>query len=106
MAQITRYSVVWRVCGWNQLKIVPEIGLSPNSGACAGGNSENGAGNIFTAHYKECSLEWQMLTYLSSVSFVVSLWFFLLLALFRFEQNTRVAKRFLGFSIAYEYEKL
>ena len=26
------------------------------SGVCAGGNSENGAGNIFPAHYKECSL--------------------------------------------------
>ena len=25
-------------------------------GACTGGNSENGAGNIFPAHYKESSL--------------------------------------------------
>ena len=37
-------------------KIVPKIRLSPKFGACAGGNSENGTGNIFPAHYKECSL--------------------------------------------------
>ena len=37
-------------------KIVPKIRLSPKFGACAGGNSENGAGNIVPAHYKECSL--------------------------------------------------
>ena len=37
-------------------KIVPKIRLSPKFGACAGGNSENGAGTIFPAHYKECSL--------------------------------------------------
>ena len=37
-------------------KIVPKIRLSPKLGACAGGNSGNGAGNIFPAHYKECSL--------------------------------------------------
>ena len=41
-------------------KIVPKIRLSPKFGACAGGNSENGAGNIFPAHYKECSLAWDM----------------------------------------------
>ena len=28
-------------------KIVPKIRLSPNFGSCTGGNSENGAGNIF-----------------------------------------------------------
>ena len=38
-------------------KIVPKIRLSPKFGVCAGGNSEIGAGNIFPAHYKECSLE-------------------------------------------------
>ena len=37
-------------------KIVLKIRLSPKFGACAGGNSENGAGNIFPANYKECSL--------------------------------------------------
>ena len=37
-------------------KIVPKISLSPKFGACAGGSSENGLGNIFPAHYKECSL--------------------------------------------------
>ena len=30
-------------------KIVPKIRLSPKFGTCAGGNSENGAGNIFRA---------------------------------------------------------
>ena len=48
-------------CGLAQVrvesdKIVPKIRLSPMFGACAGGNSENGTGNIFSAHYKECSL--------------------------------------------------
>ena len=37
-------------------KIVLKIRLSPKLGACAGGNSENGAGIIFPTHYKECSL--------------------------------------------------
>ena len=37
-------------------KMVPKIRLSPKFGACAGGNSGNGARNIFPAHYKECSL--------------------------------------------------
>ena len=36
-------------------KTVPKIRLSPKFGACMGGNSENCAGNIFPAHYKECS---------------------------------------------------
>ena len=36
------------------VKIVPYIGPSPNIGARAGGNSENGAGTISTEHYKEC----------------------------------------------------
>ena len=38
-------------------EIVPKIRLSPKFGACAGGSSENGAGNILPAHYKECSLD-------------------------------------------------
>ena len=38
-------------------KIVPKIRLSSKFGVCAGGNSENGAGNIFPVHYKECSLD-------------------------------------------------
>ena len=37
-------------------KIVPKIRLSPKFGACTGRNSQNGAGNRFLAHYKECSL--------------------------------------------------
>ena len=37
-------------------KIVLKIRLSPKFGACAGRSSENGAENIFPAHYKECSL--------------------------------------------------
>ena len=37
-------------------KIVAKVRLSPKFGTCAGGNSENGAGNIFPMHYKECSL--------------------------------------------------
>ena len=37
-------------------KIVPKIRLLPKFGACPGGNSENGMGNIFPTHYKECSL--------------------------------------------------
>ena len=37
-------------------EIVPKIRPSPKFGTCVGGNSENGAGNIFPAHYKECSL--------------------------------------------------
>ena len=40
-------------------KMVPKIRLSPQFGACAGGSSENGVGNIFPAHYKECSLGWK-----------------------------------------------
>ena len=35
-------------------KIVLKIRLSPKF--CTGRNSENGAGNIFPAHYKECNL--------------------------------------------------
>ena len=38
------------------VKIVPKIRLSPKFDACADGNSENCAGNIFPTHYKECSL--------------------------------------------------
>ena len=41
-------------------KIVPKIRLSPKLGACAGGNSENGKGNIFPAHCKDCSLALDM----------------------------------------------
>ena len=37
-------------------KIVLKIRLSSKFGACAGGNSENSAGNIFPADYKEYSL--------------------------------------------------
>ena len=37
-------------------KTVPKIRLLPTFGACAGGNSENDAGNILPAHYKEYSL--------------------------------------------------
>ena len=37
-------------------KIVLKIRLSSKFGACADGNSENGAGNVFPANYKECSL--------------------------------------------------
>ena len=37
-------------------KIVPKIRLSPKFGACAGGNSENGVGNMFPTPNKECSL--------------------------------------------------
>ena len=37
-------------------KIVLKIKLSPKFGTCVGGNSENGMGNIFPMHYKECSL--------------------------------------------------
>ena len=37
-------------------EIVPKIRFSPKLGACVGGNSENCTGNIFPAHYKECSL--------------------------------------------------
>ena len=70
VAQLTGFS---RKCGTNYTiccglarvwvesdKIVPKIRLSPKFGACAGGNSENGAGNIFPVHYKECSLAWDM----------------------------------------------
>ena len=35
--------------------IVPYVAYSPNCGACAGENSENGAGNVFRTHYRECS---------------------------------------------------
>ena len=35
-------------------KIVLKIRLSSKFGACASGNSENGARNIFPANYKEC----------------------------------------------------
>ena len=42
-------------------KIVLKIRLSSKFGACAGANSENGAGNIFPANYKECSLEYSRL---------------------------------------------
>ena len=44
------------------VKTVPQIGLSSNSGMCAGGNSETGAGNIFPMDYKECSLDKQTTT--------------------------------------------
>ena len=37
-------------------KIVLKIRLSPKFGVCAGGNSENGEGNIFPAQYKDCGL--------------------------------------------------
>ena len=37
-------------------KIVPKIRPSSKFGACSGGNSENGVGNIFPTHYKEYGL--------------------------------------------------
>ena len=37
------------------VKTVLQVGLSPNFCVCAGGNSENGAGNMFPSLYKECS---------------------------------------------------
>ena len=37
-------------------KMVLYIELSPNFGPCMVGNSENGAVNIFPAHYNKCSL--------------------------------------------------
>ena len=37
-------------------KIVPKIRHSPKFGVCMCGNSENGEGDIFLRHYKECSL--------------------------------------------------
>ena len=38
-------------------KIVPKLRLLPKFGVCVGGSSENGTGNIFPVHYKECSLD-------------------------------------------------
>ena len=38
------------------VKVVLQIELSPNHGACPGGNSKSSIGNKFSMHYRECSL--------------------------------------------------
>ena len=59
------------------VKTVPQVGLSPSFCVCTGGNSENGAGNIFPALYKECSqiieslnYAWQPFSHMSQILFL------------------------------------
>ena len=60
LRQNAPYFVVWRMWEWNQLKRCHKLGLAPIHGEYMGRNSENGRGNIFLMHYKECSLGLRM----------------------------------------------
>ena len=53
--QTTPYSVVWHVCGWNQLKYTHKWDFHQIL-AHTGGNSENGVENIFPSTTKNTVL--------------------------------------------------